>query len=123
MAEFERIATCLADTIRNLLGPIQANSASSPDNFSFESSESNRNELSTSISDNHVDNQLILKLLSRVDGGGIELLTNVEELRKIIAKKPEYFYHICESYTLGLVCYGSFYPVKPIVHDFQRIKE
>jgi hypothetical protein len=36
-----------------------------------------------------------MKIISFIDGGGIQLLSNPEELIKIIENKPDYYYHIC----------------------------
>lgn len=64
----------------------------------------------------------LVRMVGRVDGGGIELFHNLCELDSIRSHKPAYFLHICENYVLGLVCYGSYFPITPIVHDHARIK-
>lgn len=64
----------------------------------------------------------LVRMVGRVDGGGIELFHNLCELDTIRSDKPAYFLHICENYVLGLVCYGSYFPIRPIVHDHAKIK-
>ncbi len=67
--------------------------------------------------------QVLVEQVRRVDGAGLELLRNPPVLLKILRKKPTYFTHICESYVLGMVSYGSYFPLKPILHDHERIKQ
>jgi hypothetical protein len=66
--------------------------------------------------------EALIRTVGRVDGGGIELFHNLAQLESIRSSRPEYFQHICESYVLGLVCYGSYFPLRPIIHDHARIK-
>ena len=65
---------------------------------------------------------MLIKMINRIDGGGIVLIKEPGELRDKLRRRPELFYHICESYILGMVCYGSYFPLQPILHDHQKIK-
>lgn len=73
------------------------------------------------LEENNFD--FLLRVMDKVDGGGIVLFSNINELERIYEKKPAYFKHVCESYVLGLVCYGSYFPLRPIVHNHQLIKQ
>jgi len=67
--------------------------------------------------------EMLMKLINRLDGGGIQLLKEPNDLKTTLSRRPDLFYHICESYILGMVCYGSYFPLEPILHDHQKIKE
>lgn len=77
----------------------------------------------TSVGDAEVNIPFLTKLVNEIDGGGINIFKNTDELLKIVHHKPEYFYHIIESYVLGIVCYGSYFPLRPIIHNHEKIKE
>ena len=51
------------------------------------------------------------------------MLKEPTEMNAILVKKPEKFHHICESYVLGIVCYGSYFPLGPFIHDHKKIKQ
>lgn len=87
----------------------------------FDDRETSSHTCSPSQSPESLD--YLIKIINQIDGGGIEIMADTSELKQTIEKKPEKFYHICESYVLGLVCYGSYFPLQPFIHDHQKIKE
>ena len=65
----------------------------------------------------------LIKIINEMDGGGIQLLKEEDEMKKMMTRRPDKFHHVCESYILGLVCYGSYFPLGPFIHDHKKIKE
>ncbi len=82
--------------------------------------------LSGSITTSETENdnlKQLTDLLNKIDGGGLQILQDPKQLLEMLERRPDRFYHKCESYVLGLVCYGSYFPLRPIIHDHQQIKQ
>jgi hypothetical protein len=110
------VARKLAHTLGKILEKRKsANNSDKELNFMME--EQRESSLSTALGYDDGNYDFLIKVMDRIDGGGILLFHNINELDHIYSKKSDYFYHVCESYVLGLVCYGSYYPLRPIIHD------
>jgi hypothetical protein len=81
---------------------------------------SSTNPLSNN-SDTNAD--LMVTLIDKLDGGGIEIMSNPKSLRNMLERRPDLYVHKCEAYILGMVCYGSYFPLQPIIGNHQKIKE
>ncbi|CAM6005950.1 unnamed protein product [Sphagnum balticum] len=89
----------------------------------FDYEENRDTSLQTVASSSDKRLQILVEQIRRVDGAGLDLLRNPDDMLKILVKESEKFNYICESYVLGLVSYGSYFPLRPILHDHERIKK
>jgi len=121
--QFQDIAHKLSKTVEMILVYKVSVGSEERETMDFMKDQEREVSMQTSASDNDYNHlQSLMKTMNRVDGGGIEIFRNAGELLKILQNKHDYFLHICESYVLGLVCYGSYFPLKPIIHNHLKIK-
>lgn len=64
----------------------------------------------------------LIQALALIDGGGVQLMRDVNDLEATLEKNPQHFHHLCESFILGLIMYGSYFPLKPQAHDRKVIR-